>query len=83
MDSRTQISLIEEMYEALTCDKRDIVVMQAITSVTDRQPIGGEVSPGDRVRAIYDEVRRLDQARVHGTAAPTDARADTLAYHMA
>jgi hypothetical protein len=69
MDSRTQILLIDGMYEALTCDKRDIVVMQAITNVIDRQSMGGEVSPGDRIQAIYDEIRRLDQARANGTFA--------------
>ena len=85
MDSRTQISLIDEMYEALTRDKRDIVVMQAITNVRDRQPMGGwwEVSPGDRTQAIYDEIRRLDQARANETSALAEGDADNARNQMA
>ena len=52
--------------------------MQAITNVTDRQPMDGwwEVSPGDRTQAIYDEIRRLDQTRVNGTSALAEWNAD-------
>ena len=58
-------------YEALTRDKRDIVVMQAITNVTGRR----EMSP-DRTQAIYDEIRRLDQARVNRTSALAERNAN-------
>jgi hypothetical protein len=85
MDSRTQISLIDEMCEALTRDKRDIVVMQAITNVRDRQPMGGwcEVSPGDGTQAIYDEIRRLHQARANETPALAEGAADNASNQMA
>jgi len=67
MDSSTQISSIDDLREALTHDRRDVVVMQAIANVTDRQPMDGwwQMSPGDRTQGIYDEIRRLDQARVN------------------
>ena len=46
--------------------------MQAIANVTCRQPMEGwwELTPGGRTHAIYDEVKRLDQARVNETPAP-------------
>jgi hypothetical protein len=78
MDSPTQISLIDDLREALTRDKRDVVVMQAITNATDRQRMEGwwEVAPSDRTQAIYDEIRRLDQARANGTSALVEVNAD-------
>jgi hypothetical protein len=71
MNSPAQIAAIDDLSEALTRDRRDVVVMQAITNVTNRQPMGGwwELSPGDRSQAIYDEIRRLDQAQANGTSA--------------
>jgi hypothetical protein len=79
MNSSTQNSLIDDLHEALTRDRRDVVVMQAITNVTDRQPMDRwwQVSPGDRTKAIYDEIRRLDQARAHGTFALAERNAET------
>ena len=76
---------IGEPYDAPTRDRRDVVVMQAIANVTDRQPMEGrwEFTPGGRTHAIYDEVRRLDQATMNETSALTDGKADNLAYQMA
>jgi hypothetical protein len=76
---------ISSPHDTLTHDRRDVVVMQAITNVTDGQPMEGwwQVSPGGRTQAIYDEIRRLDQAQVNGTVTPTDGRTDILANQMA
>ena len=71
MSSPGRIPRIYDLHEALTRDKRDIVVMQAITNVTDRR----EMSP-DRTQAIYDEIRRLDQARVNRTSALAERNAN-------
>jgi hypothetical protein len=64
MSSPARISRIY-LGDTQTRDERDSVVLQAITNVTDRQPVDGwwDASPGDRTQAIYDEIRRLDQAR--------------------
>jgi hypothetical protein len=42
-----------------------------------------DVSPRARTQAIYDEIRRLDQAWVNGTAAPEQGETGNLAYQMA
>jgi hypothetical protein len=59
--------------------------MQAIANVADRQPMGGwwEFTPGGRTHAIYDEVRRLDQARGNAASALAEGNAGNLAYEMA
>jgi len=59
--------------------------MEAIANVAYRQPVGGwwEFTPGGRTHAIYDEVRRLDQARVNETPALAEGNAGNLAYQMA
>ena len=69
MSSPARIPRIYDVPGAQTCDRRDVVVMQAITNVTARQPVDGwwEAS-GDRIQAIYDEIRRLDQARAIGAS---------------
>jgi predicted molibdopterin-dependent oxidoreductase YjgC len=71
MPSPARIQRIFDLHDALTRDKRDVVVIQAITSVTDRR----EMSP-DRTQAIYDEIRRLDQARVNRTSALPERNAN-------
>ena len=70
MSSPARISRIYDVPDAQTRDERDVVVLQAITNVTDRQPVDGwwNASPGDRTQAIYDEIRRLDQARANEAA---------------
>jgi hypothetical protein len=74
-DSHMQVSVrfpsYRELDDTLIRERRDVAVMQAITNVTDRQPWEGwwELRPGGRTRAIYDEVKRLDQARMNDTAA--------------
>jgi hypothetical protein len=71
MSSPARISRIYDLRDAQTRDRPDVVVLQAITNVTDRQPVDGwwDASPGGRTQAIYEEIRRLDQARVNGTSA--------------
>jgi hypothetical protein len=71
MSSPARISRIYNIPDAQARDVRDGVVLQAITNVTDRQPVDGwwNASPGDRTQAIYDEIRRLDQARANGASA--------------
>jgi predicted molibdopterin-dependent oxidoreductase YjgC len=71
MSSPARIPRIYDLHDALTCDKRDVVVIQAITNVTGRR----EMSP-DRIQAIYDEIRRLDQARVNRTPALAERNAN-------
>ena len=63
--------------------RRDVVVMLAIANVTCRQPMDGwwEFTPGGRTHAIYDEVKRLDQARLNEPRAAGNA--GNLAYAMA
>jgi hypothetical protein len=70
MSSPARIPRIYDVHDTQTCDRRDGVVLQAITNVTDHQPVEGwwDASPGDRTQAIYDEIRRLDQARANGAA---------------
>ena len=70
MSSPARISRIYDVRDLQTRDERDAVVLQAIINVTDRHPVDGwwDASPGDRTQAIYDEIRRLDQARAN--AAP-------------
>jgi hypothetical protein len=70
MSSPARISRIYALRDPQTGDQRDVVVLQAITNVTDRPPVDGwwDASPGDRTQAIYDEIRRLDQARANGAA---------------
>ena len=74
MSSPARISRIYNIPDALARDERDGVVLQAITNVTDRQPVDGwwNASPGDRTQAIYDEIRRLDQARANGASGNAD-----------
>jgi len=57
--------------------------MLAIANVTCRQPMDGwwEFTPGGRTHAIYDEVKRLDQARLNEPRAAGNA--GNLAYAMA
>jgi len=73
---------VDGPHDAVTRDRRDPIVLQAITNVTDRQPMEGwlGVSPRARTQAIYEEIRRLDLAWVNGTAAPTQGDAGNLAY---
>jgi hypothetical protein len=77
MSSPARISRIYNLGDTPTRDERDGVVLQAITNVADRQPVDGwwDASPGDRTQAIYDEIRRLDQARTNGASGnePSDA----------
>ena len=70
MSSPARISRIYDVRDVQTRDERDVVVLQAITNVTDRHPVDGwwDASPGDRTQAIYDEIRRLDQARAKGAS---------------
>jgi type IV secretory pathway VirJ component len=70
MSSPARIPRIYDLRDAQTRDRRDVVVLQAITNVTDRQRVDGwwVASPGDRTQAIYDEIRRLDRARATGAA---------------
>ena len=67
MSSPARISRIYDLRDPQTRDQRDVVVLQAITNVTDRQRVDGwgDALPGDRTQAIYDEIRRLDQARAN------------------
>jgi hypothetical protein len=85
MHATGRVLSVGKPYDAPTHDRRDVVVMQAIANVTDRQPMEGwwEFTPGGRTHAIYDEVRRLDQATMNETPALTDGKADNLAYQMA
>ena len=70
MSSPARISRIYDVRDVETRDERDAVVLQAIMTVTDRHPVDGwwDASPGDRTQAIYDEIRRLDQARANEAA---------------
>jgi hypothetical protein len=70
MSSPARIPRIYDVRDVLSRDERDGVVLQAITNVTDRQPVDGwwDASPGDRTQAIYDEIRRLDQARANAAS---------------
>ena len=66
-----RISRIYNIPDALARDERDGVVLQAITNVTDRR----EMST-NRTQVIYDEIRRLDQARVKRTSALAERNAN-------
>jgi hypothetical protein len=58
--------LLDELQGNSQMDKRDPVVMQAITNVIGAQTIDMGClgpSPGN-AQAIYDEIRRLDRARL-------------------
>ncbi len=70
MSSPARISRIYDVRDVQTRDERDAVVLQAIMNVTDRHPVDGwwSASPGDRIQAIYDEIRRLDRARANGAS---------------
>jgi hypothetical protein len=70
MSSPARISRIYDLRDPQTRDQRDVVVLQAITNVTDRQRVDGwgDALPGDRTQAIYDEIRRLDQARANAAS---------------
>jgi hypothetical protein len=62
MSSPARIPRIYDLRDEQTRDQRDVVVLQAIMNVTDRQLVDGwwDASPAERIQAIYDEVRRLD-----------------------
>jgi hypothetical protein len=70
MNSPAPIPSINDSLYAAPRETRDSVVMQAITNVTRRQIDEGwwNLSPGGRTHVIYDEIRRLDQARVSEAA---------------
>jgi hypothetical protein len=67
MSSPARIRRIYDVRDLQNRDERDVVVLQAIMNVTDRQQGDGwwDASLGDRTQAIYDEIRRLDQARAN------------------
>jgi hypothetical protein len=85
MQASVRFPPYRELDNVLTRERRDVVVIQAITNVADRQPLEGwwDLTPGGRTHAIYDEVRRLDQASVQETAAPAEGNAGNLAYQSA
>jgi hypothetical protein len=74
MSSPARISRVYDVRNVQTHGERDAVVLQAITNVTDRRRVDGwwDASPGDRTQAIYDEIRRLDQARANGASGKTE-----------
>jgi hypothetical protein len=58
--------LLDELQGNSQMDKRDPVVMQAITNVIGTQTIdmGCLGPPPGQTQAIYDEIKRLDRARL-------------------
>jgi hypothetical protein len=84
MHAPGRVLSVGKPYDAPTHDRRDVVVMQAIANVTDRQPMEGwwEFTPGGRTHAIYDEVKRLDQARVNEPRAAGECRQSCLSDSM-
>jgi hypothetical protein len=78
MNSPAQIAAIDDLSEAPTRDRRDAVVNAGDNERHRPSADGrvGEASPGDRTQAIYDEIRRLDQARADGTSVLTERNAD-------
>jgi hypothetical protein len=58
--------LLDELQGNSQMDKRDPVVMQAITNVIGAQTIdmGCLGPPPGQTQAIYDEIKRLDRARL-------------------
>jgi hypothetical protein len=71
MNSPAPIPSIDDSLYALPRERRDSIVMQAITNVTRSQIDEGwwNLAPGGRTQVIYGEIRRLDQARVGEAAA--------------
>jgi hypothetical protein len=70
MSSPARTPRMYDLRDPQTRDQRDVVVLQAIMNVTNCHPVDGwwDASPGDRTQAIYNEIRRLDQARATGSA---------------
>jgi hypothetical protein len=65
-------------------DRCDPVVMKAIKKVTSRKTTEWwEYSLHERTQAIYDEIRRLDEVRLKGMAAPLAKRAVKPRHEMA
>jgi hypothetical protein len=58
--------------EAMQTDLRDPVVAQAIKNVTGRHHTEDfwVISPHERTQAIYDEINRLDRARMNEAMPP-------------
>jgi hypothetical protein len=85
MKTPVLIPSIDDSYYVLPSERRDSVVMQAITNVTDRLSVEGwsELPPGGRTHAIYGEIRRLDLARTNGTFALAEGNLDVPHYQIA
>jgi hypothetical protein len=71
MNSPAPMPSINDSLYAAPRERRDSIVMQATTSVARRQidEKWWDLSSGCRTHVIYDEIRRLDQARVSEAAA--------------
>jgi hypothetical protein len=85
MHQTVRFSYLDSPRDEAPRDRRDPVVVQAIANVIAHQPMEDwwALAPGVRTHAIYDEIRRLDQACANDSAAPILADADGPRYRVA
>jgi hypothetical protein len=85
MYQSARLPVIADPRDKAARDRRDPVVVQAITIVAARQPREDwwALAPGVRTQAIYDEIRRLDWAWLNAAVVPVQEDADSPRYQMA
>jgi hypothetical protein len=85
MYQSARFPVTDDLRAEAASDRRDPVVVKAITIVAARQPMEDwwAMAPGVRTQAIYDEIRRLDWAWLSASVASVKEDADSPRYQMA